>query len=401
MTLKPYWGEFMLQPAPLELSLSRCSHNCVYCFANLNTEERDPDLVADLRLLRDYGSRSTFAARLLQEGYPVVVSNRCDPFSANNYKQAIPILKTMAEVGVPVFYQTRGGYGIDDVLEFAPPATWYVTIETLDDDLGKALSPGAPPPSERLKLVRQLVDAGHLVLVGFNPCVPEWQADPEPLLRAVKDAGAWGVWIEPLHLNYRQQRAMTERGKALLGEDLLNKARKRIESPDALNWRRSVEQAADAVGIESFSSSLDKPTRFWEPVYAMYPKLFANLQVFVNWCYETKPKLVEFADLWRLFEPTFPQGEYNIDSYFRATVREICWQHAVPRNMTFEQVMAISWMETRARWCPAAMTPFAYALEMKEDGLEPMVDERGIYKMAFIPERTFSWWEVADGRLGE
>lgn len=38
--LDVYYGEFLINPIPLELSLNYCSHKCAYCFANVNQPGR-------------------------------------------------------------------------------------------------------------------------------------------------------------------------------------------------------------------------------------------------------------------------------------------------------------------------------------------------------------------------
>jgi hypothetical protein len=36
---------------------------------------------------------------------------------------------------IPVAIQTRGGKGVDDVLDFLPPSVWYISIPCLNDDI--------------------------------------------------------------------------------------------------------------------------------------------------------------------------------------------------------------------------------------------------------------------------
>jgi DNA repair photolyase len=57
--IEPYWGEFLISPIPLELSLNYCSHKCAYCFANLNDPKRTSDVKAIMRFLSDYLERET------------------------------------------------------------------------------------------------------------------------------------------------------------------------------------------------------------------------------------------------------------------------------------------------------------------------------------------------------
>jgi len=202
--LDAYYGEFLVNPIPLELSMNYCSHKCAYCFANLNHPRRKLDAPRLMRFLADYRNRETLAARLLQAGYPVCISNKVDPFAASNFQQTLPILEGLTALGVSVQLQTKGGQGIDRALEIVSPSVWYVSISTDNDDLRQKIEPGAPSIAARIDLIAKLTDMGHGVVVGINPIVPEWLPDPAPLLVAIRAAGAWGCWIEPLHLNKKQ-----------------------------------------------------------------------------------------------------------------------------------------------------------------------------------------------------
>ena len=142
--ITPYYGEFLISPAPLELSLNYCSHKCAYCFANLSMPDRTADIGGILRFLGEFNERKSLEAELVRQGYPVCFSNKVDPFAATNYKQSIPILEVMSTLGIPVAFQTRGGQGIDDALKIVQPSCWYISVCTADDKLRKRLEPGAP-----------------------------------------------------------------------------------------------------------------------------------------------------------------------------------------------------------------------------------------------------------------
>jgi DNA repair photolyase len=137
--LKPLYGGLLKIPAPLELSGNWCAHACPYCFANLNSPTRTLDVKGVSRLLADYQNRNTIEGYLLRDGYPVIVSNHIDPFSASNYRQMVPFMETMTELGIPYSVQTKGGKGWEKVLEFMPIGVWYVSISFSDDETRKAI----------------------------------------------------------------------------------------------------------------------------------------------------------------------------------------------------------------------------------------------------------------------
>jgi DNA repair photolyase len=77
------------------------------------------------------------------------------------------------------------------------------SIPTLDLDIWRRTEPETAPPHQRLRALRQLVEAGIRVGVGMAPILPGLSDRPELLedvVRAARAAGATGVWANLLHL---------------------------------------------------------------------------------------------------------------------------------------------------------------------------------------------------------
>jgi DNA repair photolyase len=76
-----------------------------------------------------------------------------------------------------------------------------LSIPFSDDDMARRIEPGAPPPSARFRVLRDLATAGLEVGVGVAPIVPGLNDDqvPEILARAA-DAGARTAFRLPLRL---------------------------------------------------------------------------------------------------------------------------------------------------------------------------------------------------------
>jgi len=379
--LDVYWGELLISPNPLELSLNSCSHMCSYCFANLNKGKHTENPASAMRLLADYGNRSTLTAQLLQGGYPVVVSNRMDPFSRTNYEQIIPMLRVMVEMGIPIEIQTKGGTGIDDVLSFLPPSLWYISLSMIDDGIRKKIEPGATSVHDRLDLVQKLTDAGHTVVWGLNPYVPEWLPEPERLFEAMAERGCQGVWLETLHLNYRQCNAMTNRQKDALTEPIMKRARKRKIEPDlwdAIMWAYVL---ADVYETPYFSKGLPYPTDFVDVMRKPYDKSFPTLQDWVNWCYANKQDgdAVTCDEFVSVVTQGIPQRQLKLHHYLGATAHDLWWTHKIPLDMTYSDLYRIMWAEPRTSQCPGNMRCFAYQ-GTKE---QPRLDAKGLPLMVF------------------
>jgi len=91
-SLSVYWGLLFNACSPLEISLNYCSHNCHFCFANLNSPNRTADVKQIMGILSTCQEKETFAAKLLRDKYPVTISNHVDPFSESNWRISLPII---------------------------------------------------------------------------------------------------------------------------------------------------------------------------------------------------------------------------------------------------------------------------------------------------------------------
>jgi len=94
---------------------------------------------------------------------------------------------------------------LDVLVEASRRADISVTfsIPTLDVDIWRKTEPGTAPPHQRLRALKELVDAGVHVGVGMAPILPGLSDRPELLedvVRAARAAGATGVWANLLYL---------------------------------------------------------------------------------------------------------------------------------------------------------------------------------------------------------
>jgi DNA repair photolyase len=388
-TIDLYLGDFLISPVPLEMSLNWCSHACHVCFANLGNPERKANAPAIMAQLARVDKGKGLDSLLMRSGYPVLISNRVDPFANSNYKQALPIMETMTEQGIPFTIQTRGGRGIDDVLSFAPPSVWYVTICTLDDALRKELEPGAPTTESRFDLIRQLKEAGHRVVLGLNPAVPEWCPEPAALLERAKAAGAEGVWTDPLHLSKRLADRISDKGKAAVTLPLIQRSQLRRLAPEDERCAQAVIDAATALGMPSYSVGQWKPSAFFEPFTETYGAecLFPTTQDFLNACWEhlDHGDVLTFDDFAEFFCPWLPEGKWPISRYIAAKFHDFLNENRVPSSMTYRELLAIVWSEPRFSQCLARLPCFAYAGQRTADGKGwvKFVDERGLPFLVF------------------
>jgi DNA repair photolyase len=385
--IDPFWGEFLTSPIPLDLALNYCSHSCAFCFANLNSPKRTADVPKIERLFDDHIDRSSVPARLLQEGYPVLLSNRVDPFANSNYKISLALIDKMVADGIRVAIQTRGGRGVDEALAMLPPSCWYISICQNDDSLRKQIEPGAPRIEERFELIRKVRAAGHRAVVALNPLVPDWLPAPEKTLAKAKEAGAEGVWVETLHLSTDQIGRMTSRERGAIGDPLLQLSRKRRAPAAFAAHRDLVLRLAEDMGLAPFSAGWHRPTAFWKPYEDTYPFLFPTMQGWVNRCHAelSDGAVVHFADFeqWSLDSLPFEGESLNITHYVGATAREVVKERKLPSQITYSDLLRVVWQEPRMSGCPARVRCFAYAGRRNGAGWDGYVDDGGMPVMTF------------------
>jgi DNA repair photolyase len=85
----------------------------------------------------------------------------------------------------------------------AAGCTVYVSVPTLDDDAWRSLEPGTAHPLQRLRAVRELVDAGINAGVLMAPVVPGFtssRSKVERTIKAIADHGARFVGYSVMHL---------------------------------------------------------------------------------------------------------------------------------------------------------------------------------------------------------
>lgn len=389
-TISVYHGEFLTTPIPLELSFNYCSHKCGYCFANLNRPDRRADVKATLNLLRDFQTRDTLQARLLQSGYPVLISNRVDPFAASNHRVALPVMELMTALGIPIALQTRGGTGIDEALDFLKPSCWYVSISQLDDAIRKRVEPGAPSIESRFDLIAKLKARGHRVVLGLNALVPEWLHDPLPLLERARTAGAEGAWIELLHFNRDQVARLSPRERDAIGETVIRRAVRRSNRDDWPFFEYTRRMAVEA-GLEVFSIGQPNRSDFFRPYTETYPALFPTMQEATNKCHDDgfgPSDLIDADEFIAYFAAVLPQGKQAVSHYLGATAANVIRDPKTPALATYADLLAVIFADPRVKSCPVRGPAFAYAADWSEAerGWISLVDERRRPYLVFSPD---------------
>ena len=388
-SLVTYYGEFLASPVPLELSFNFCSHKCAFCFANLNRPDRTANVKATLNLLRDFRDRESPEARLLREGYPVVVSNRVDPFASSNHRVSLPIMEQMTAIGIPIAIQTRGGTGVDEALDFLRPSVWYVSMSMIDDGLRKRIEPGATTIESRFDLIAKLKSRGHRVVLGLNPVVREWLPDPIPLLERAKAAGVEGVWVQMLHFNRDQRDRLSPRERDAIGDDVIRRAMLLVNTED-FPYFTFVRRMAREVGLEVFSMGQAERSDFFKPYIDTYPKLFPTIQELVNQCHDEgwdESDLIGRDEFVEYYASVLPTGPFPVSHYVGSSAVQVLRGPNPPRLRSFPDLLSLTFSDHRTKACPVRSPAFAYVAEWdaSKRGWIQLIDENGAPYLVFSP----------------
>ena len=192
-----------------------CVHRCTFCY--VRAFELRADRPPDDRYGTSIRVKTNIAdvlrkelARPSWQREPIALGAATDPYqpAEGRYKLSRACIEVVGRSGSPLRIITRGPMivrDIDVLVEASQRADISITfsIPTLDVDIWRKTEPGTAPPHQRLRALKELVDAGVHVGVGMAPILPGLSDKPElmeDVVRAARAAGATGVWANLLYL---------------------------------------------------------------------------------------------------------------------------------------------------------------------------------------------------------
>ncbi len=207
-----------VQGMPFSWSLNPymgCAHQCTFCY--VRAFERRADRPSDSR----YGSSirvKTNIAQVLRlevrrrswKREPIALGAATDPYqpAEGKYRLTRACLQVLTCIHNPFSIVTRGPMivrDIDVLREASRRADVQVnfSVPTLDVEIWRRTEPGTPPPHQRLRALRMLVDAGIKAGVGMAPLLPGISDTPgkmREVVQAAREAGATFLWANVLYL---------------------------------------------------------------------------------------------------------------------------------------------------------------------------------------------------------
>jgi DNA repair photolyase len=246
-----------------------CVHRCTFCY--VRAFERRADRPSDER----YGTSIRVKVNVVEvlrkelarpswEGETVAVGAATDPYqpAEGRYRLTRGCIEAFAEASNPFSLITRGPMivrDLDVLTEAARRAKVSITfsIPTLDEDVWRKTEPSTAHPRQRLRAVKELVEAGIKVGVGMAPILPGISDRPEQLrevVKAAREAGATGVWTNVLFLRPGTREHFLEQLARDWPEQLehyreLYKGRAYLRSAETKPLREQVEALAREYGV--------------------------------------------------------------------------------------------------------------------------------------------------------
>jgi DNA repair photolyase len=180
-TFDPWKSKLCTCPRKLTLNpYTGCSHGCLYCYVSAYVPEFD-----HTRPKANLTARLGKEARKV-EGELVSIANSSDPYPPMERSLGLTrkCLRILSRRNCRVQLVTKSDLVTRDIdLLKKLPCTVAMTITTSDDALSKRLEPHAPPPSQRLRAVRTLLENGIPTSVRIDPLIPRLNDRPEDLIR--------------------------------------------------------------------------------------------------------------------------------------------------------------------------------------------------------------------------
>jgi DNA repair photolyase len=193
-----------------------CAHRCTFCYVRAFERRAErpsgeaygtsirvkPNIVDVLR--------KELQSRRRRSGH-VAIGSATDPYqpAEGRYRLTRQCIQALGEAKTRFSIITRGPLALRDrdvMAEAALRAAMSISfsVPTLDDDVWRRTEPGTAHPRQRLRVLRQLADAGINAGLSIAPVLPGLSDRPEQIetvVKAARDAGAQFIWCGTLRLS--------------------------------------------------------------------------------------------------------------------------------------------------------------------------------------------------------
>ncbi|RKM33452.1 hypothetical protein [Moraxella catarrhalis] len=382
MSIRPYTGEYLVSPVPVHLGLNYCSHNCFYCYANLNNPDRRADYNKVINVANAVANNKpmkNLSVRYLQAGYPIMVSNDSDPFAKSNFEQFASIFDVFTDIGTRFVFQTRGGNKAKNVLSRSKPTCVYISFTSDDNNIISRAEVGAPDFDQRKDLALFAKQYGHHVIIGINPYVADWWRDIDGFVTWLKDNGFGHVWLGEMHINHMQKPKIKSRPAKEFASIIEMACKKKKDQADYEYLLEQLKQA-DINVYDAISSTKGD---FWQPYFDLNFPFFPTLDSFFTELRQHGRTVAFNFDFFDEYANVFPDWEGSEFSGYLASIGRSLRNIGYPSSANnFKQVHETLWriadFPTRLRHDDLFLATDDGSLVIDEQGRSILVYRPGI-----------------------
>jgi DNA repair photolyase len=193
-----------------------CTHGCHYCFArryHVQFEMNAGDEFASVILVK-HNIVEVLARELDRPAWTreqVAVGTATDPYQPieGHYRLTRAVIQALTRGRTPMGLVTKGPMVVRDIDVMrehrrAARSTICMSVPTVDEDAWRTLEPGTAHPLQRLRAVRDLVDAGINAGVLMAPIVPGFSSSRTKLERTIKSIADHGARFVGCNVMYLQ-----------------------------------------------------------------------------------------------------------------------------------------------------------------------------------------------------
>jgi len=199
-TLNPYRG---------------CTHGCHYCYARryhtqfeLGADDEFASVIFVKTNVVEVLRRELQRPQWTNEVVALGTATDCYQPIEGFYKLTRGVLEAFCEFGTPTGVVTKGPMVVRDRdvlidLSAKTEVNVCISVPCVDEGVWRSLEPGTAHPLQRLRAVRELVDAGIRAGVLMSPIVPGISSKPaflERTVKAIAEHGACFVACNVMHL---------------------------------------------------------------------------------------------------------------------------------------------------------------------------------------------------------
>ncbi|UOE99776.1 PA0069 family radical SAM protein [Bdellovibrio reynosensis] len=190
-----------------------CEHGCAYCYARPSHEYLgfSPGLDFESKIVIKETAPELLREALMKPSWKpavIMMSGITDCYQPleRKYELTRGCLRVLADFKNPVSMITKNALITRDIDIFKEMIEYdgikiYISVTTLDPELGKVLEPRTSRPQARLQAIEALANAGVPVGVNVAPCIPGLNDHELPqILKAASEAGATSAGYTPLRL---------------------------------------------------------------------------------------------------------------------------------------------------------------------------------------------------------